>query len=147
VLPWQNATHKLPQLTLSCCFSVYFVVSKCQMSQWPTLAQDLRGLPRKVLYSQPLKVPFHSPNSCLETGCHAVSSTNLHTHQQELLKQIPGVLTLWAHTFSSYFQAKQSCGRLASLKSCLDDAGNNKTNPTYSIRANNYIHRLFALMP
>ena len=65
------------QLTLSCCFSVYLVRSKCQMSQWPTLAQDLRGLPRKVLYSHPLNVPFHSPSSCLDTGCHAVSSTSL----------------------------------------------------------------------
>ncbi len=73
------ATEEEKSLTLSCCFSEYLLRSKCQMSQWPTLAQDLSGLPRKVLYSQPLKVPFHSPNSCFETGCHAVSSTNLQT--------------------------------------------------------------------
>ena len=67
-------------LTRSCCLSEYLERSKCQMSQWPTLAQDLRGLPKKVLNSQPLKVPFHWSSSSLETGCHAVSSTSLQHH-------------------------------------------------------------------
>ena len=76
--PWISHRAELDrQLTLSCCFSEYLLRSKCQISQWPTLAHDLSGLPRKVLNSQPLNVPFHSVSSCLDTGCHAVSSTNL----------------------------------------------------------------------